>query len=420
MVEEEWPLNEVHDKTMDSRSQPIEPDQRLMRLLGKLSECPGPAGYEHDIADLVAAELKPYCDSIRFDALGNCIAKRTGLEPGVRRESTVPNVTTVADTSAAVRERSTNPGAIGRSTGANSGPARPPRLMIAAHMDEIGLIVTKVEETGFLRFAAIGGIDPRTLVAQEVTVLSDPPVDGFIGVKPPHLLPEEERDKAIPIDEMFIDVGMSGDEARRRLRPGDAVVIKRAFTRLRGTRAAGKALDNRTGVVAVLEAMRLLTSFHHTADVYAVTTVQEEVGLRGAMVSAYGIVPDVAIAVDVGFGAEPGLPEDDVIAMGKGPAIALGANVHPRLHELLVRTARLNGIPHQIEPIPAGSGTDAWAMQVVRSGIPTAVVSIPLRYMHSSVEVVDIEDVRNTARLLANAAAALTEEDVKGWAYDLA
>ena len=109
--------------------------------------------------------------------------------------------------------------------------------------------------------------------------------------------------------------------------------------------------------MAVLEAMRLLTSFHHTADVYAVTTVQEEVGLRGAMVSAYGIVPDVAIAVDVGFGAEPGLPEDDVIAMGKGPAIALGANVHPRLHELLVRTARLNGIPHQIEPIPAGSGT---------------------------------------------------------------
>ena len=133
------------------------------------------------------------------------------------------------------------------------------------------------------------------------------------------------------------------------------------------------------------------------------------------MVSAYGIVPDMAVAVDVGFGATPGLPEDDVIGMGKGPAIALGANIHRRLHDMLVRAARLNGIPHQIEPMPAASGTDAWAMQVVRSGIPTAVVSIPLRYMHSSAEVVDVEDVRNTARLLAHTAAALTEDDAKGW-----
>ncbi len=207
---------------------------------------------------------------------------------------------------------------------------------------------------------------------------------------------------------------------RRRIRPGDVAVIKRSFTRLQGTRAAGKALDNRTGVLAMLEAMRLLSSLRHVADVYPVATVQEEVGLRGAMVSTYGIVPDAAIAVDVGFGAAPGLPEDDVIKMGQGPAIALGANVHPTA----ARAAGGNG-PSARHPPPnradaGGSGTDAWAMQVVRSGIPTAVVSIPLRYMHSSVEVVDIEDVRNTARLLAHAAAALTEEHAKGWAYDSA
>lgn len=381
-------MSEVHD-TMDTVSQPRDADkamgrtERLLRLLGDLSEAAGPSGFEHNVGSRIASELRPYSDSVQGDALGNVIAMRSGAGQ------------------------------------AEDDSARP-RLMIAAHMDEIGLIVTKIEDEGFLRFAPVGGVDPRVVVAQEVTVLSDPPVNGFIGVKPPHLLPADERDKTIPMEEMFIDVGMNADEVRRRIRPGDVAVIKRRFTRLQGTRAAGKAMDNRTSVTATVEAMRLLAGLHHTADVYAVATVQEEVGLRGAMVSAYGIVPDAAIAVDVGFGAAPGLPEDDVIKTGKGPAIALGANVHPRLHELLVETARLHGIPHQIEPMPAASGTDAWALQVVRSGIPTAVVSIPLRYMHSSVEVVDIEDVRNTARLLAHAAAALTEEDVKGWAYDLA
>lgn len=355
------------------------PEERLLRLLAELSETPAPSGHEQKLARRVAAELEACADTVRTDALGNVIARRSG-----------------------------------------SGTDTPPKLMIAAHMDEIGLIVTKVEDDGFLRFAPIGGIDPRTLAAQEVTVLTEPPLPGFIGVKPPHLLPEDERDKTVPIEDMFIDTGLSPDEARRRVRPGDVAVIRRAFTRLLGTRAAGKALDNRAGVAAMLEAMNLLSGLRHAADVYAVATVQEEVGLRGAMVSAYGIVPDAAIAVDVGFGAAPGLPEDDVIKMGRGPAIALGANVHPQLHELLVETARLHGIPHQIEPMPAGSGTDAWAVQVVRSGVPTAVVSIPLRYMHSSVEVVDIEDVRNTARLLAHTAAALREEDVKGWTYDLA
>lgn len=378
-------MREGHVNEMNSASEPTDsarpgdPAERLLRLLAELSETPAPSGHEQRLARRVASELEEHSDEVRTDTLGNVIAKRAG-----------------------------------------SGSDTPPRLMIAAHMDEIGLIVTKVEDEGFLRFSPIGGVDPRAIVAQEVAVLSDPPVYGFIGVKPPHLLPDGERDKAMAIEDMFIDVGMGGDEVRRRIRPGDVAVIKRKYSRLQGTRAAGKALDNRTGVLAMLEAMRLLSSLRHVADVYPVATVQEEVGLRGAVVSTYGIVPDAAIAVDVGFGAAPGLPEDDVIKMGQGPAIALGANVHPKLHELLVETARLHGIPHQIEPMPAGSGTDAWAMQVVRSGIPTAVVSIPLRYMHSSVEVVDIEDVRSTARLLAHAAAALTEEHAKGWAYDLA
>ncbi|MFO7264983.1 MAG: M42 family metallopeptidase [Bacillota bacterium] len=375
-------MNTMEERAAAAPAVPaLDPVQRLTELLGALSETAGPSGSERSVAQLVADALRPFCDEVRVDALGNVIAKRAGTAPAADRR---------------------------------------PRLMIAAHMDEIGLIVTKIEDEGFLRFTAIGGIDPRTLVAQEVIVLSDPPLPGFVGVKPPHLLVEAERAKAQPIDELFIDVGLRGEDARRRVRVGDPVVVKRRFTKLQGTRVCGKALDNRAGVAAMIEAMRLLAGLSHVADVYAVATVQEEVGLRGAIVSAYGIVPDMAIAVDVGYGAAPGLPEDDVIAMGKGPAVGLGANVHPRLHDLLTRTARLNGIPHQIEPMPASSGTDAWAMQVVRSGIPTAVVSIPLRYMHSSVEVVDVEDVRNTARLLAHAAAALSEDHARGWAYDLA
>jgi len=349
-----------------------------LALLKELSELHGPSGREEPVGRRVAALLEPYCDSIRHDALGNCIAFKQGTGPG--------------------------PG---------------PRIMLAAHMDEIGLIVTRVEEGGFLRFAGIGTLDPRALVAQEVVVHADAPLPGYIGVKPPHLLDAAEREKAIPIEEMFIDVGMPEEEVRRRIPPGTFVTLRRDLTPLLGTRVAGKALDNRASVAALVETMRLLRRLHHAADVYAVATVQEEVGLRGAMVSTFGIVPDMAVAIDVGFAPQPGLPEDRVFPMGKGPAVAFGANIHPRLFSMLVDVAKENNIPHQIEPMPAASGTDAWAMQVTASGVPTALVSIPLRYMHTSVEVVDLEDIRQTARLLAHLVASLTAADREGWRYDL-
>lgn len=359
-------------------SRDAHPGHDLLALLKELSELHGPSGREEPVGRRVAALLEPYCDSIRHDALGNCIAFKQGTGPG--------------------------PG---------------PRIMLAAHMDEIGLIVTRVEEGGFLRFAGIGTLDPRALVAQEVVVHADAPLPGYIGVKPPHLLDAAEREKAIPIEEMFIDVGMPEEEVRRRIPPGTFVTLRRDLTPLLGTRVAGKALDNRASVAALVETMRLLRRLHHAADVYAVATVQEEVGLRGAMVSTFGIVPDMAVAIDVGFAPQPGLPEDRVFPMGKGPAVAFGANIHPRLFSMLVDVAKENNIPHQIEPMPAASGTDAWAMQVTASGVPTALVSIPLRYMHTSVEVVDLEDIRQTARLLAHLVASLTAADREGWRYDL-
>ncbi|MBO8140567.1 MAG: M42 family metallopeptidase [Firmicutes bacterium] len=351
----------------------------MRKLLRELSELPGPSGLEEAAQDRIAAVLNLYCDSVHRDALGNCIGVKSG-----------------------------------------EGPSPRPRVLLAAHMDEIGLIITRIEDGGFLRFAPVGGIDPRALLAQEVTVLTDPPLFGYVGVKPPHLMDSAERERAVPIEDMFIDVGLPEADVRRRVPVGTPVVVRRPFTNLLGTRATGKALDNRAGVCAMLEAARLLSGLRFSADVYFVATVQEEVGLRGAITSAYRIVPDMAIAVDVGFGEAPGLPEDQVIGVGKGPAIALGPNVHPRLHERLVQTAREHGIPHQIEPMPGSSGTDAWAMQVSRSGVPTAVVSIPLRYMHTAAEVVDLEDIRQTARLLALFAAGLTASDKEGWSRALA
>lgn len=430
--------------------------QPLVELLRKLSELPGPSGQERAIAAHVSDALAPYCDSVRRDALDNVIAHASGEIPGTgenrsdkgpsdgapeRTSDEIPEKTSAGASdrvtgkaSAGASDRATEKtlaGALDRATEStldvpsrslvtlDSGMHRRPRIMFAAHSDEIGLIVTKIDKNGFLRFTSVGGVDARAMVAQQVTVLTDPPLPGFVGVKPPHILSEDERGQVVPLEDMFIDVGLPEEAVRKRVRPGDMVVLQRQFSKLMGGRVTGKALDNRAGVAAMIEAMRMLTGLRHVADVYPVATVQEEVGFRGAIVSAYGIVPDMAIAIDVGFGSAPGIAEDQAIGMGKGPAIARGANVHPRLFELLVDVAKKHGIPYQIEPMPASSGTDGWALQVVRSGIPTAVVSIPLRYMHTSIEVVDMEDVRNTGRLLAHAAAALTEADAEGWSYAL-
>src|SRR5690606_22998870 len=168
--------------------------------------------------------------------------------------------------------------------------------------------------------------------------------------------------------------------------------IRRPFRTLAGRRATGKALDNRASVACLYQGLLHLQSLRHAADVYAVATVQEEVGLRGARTGAYGIAPDVAIAVDVGFGSMPGLKKKDTIDLGKGPGILFGANVHPRLHDHLVATARRFHIPFQLEVAPGRTGTDAWAIQVVGEGIPTALISVPLRHMHSPAEVVDADD----------------------------
>jgi endoglucanase len=336
-------------------------------LLKKLSEARGVSGYEAEVRGIVAEEFGRYADEVQTDKLGNVIALRRGEGEEPRR-----------------------------------------RIMLAGHMDEIGLMVTKLEK-GFLHFTEVGGFDERVLLGQEVMVHGRKDLPGIIGSRPPHVLPPEEREKTIPMDKLFIDVGVGKEELERLVRVGDLVTLRREFTQLQGDLVAGKAFDDRTAVAAILVCLEGLASIRHAWDVYAVATVQEEVGLRGAITSAYGLAPDVAIAIDVTFGNQPGVSEAETVKMDKGPAIGFGPNVHPRLHEALVEMAKELEIPYQVEAVPGASGTDAWAIQVTREGIPTALISIPLRYMHTSVETVSLKDVERTGRLMAGFIGRLDE-----------
>lgn len=220
----------------------------------------------------------------------------------------------------------------------------------------------------------MGGFDPRVLLGQEVVVHGKRDLPGIIGSRPPHVLPPEEREKTIPMDKLFIDVGLPPDEVTALVRVGDLVTVRRELTPLQGDFVAGKAFDDRTAVVAIAACLEQLAGMRHAWDVYAVGTSQEEVGLRGAITSAYGLAPDVGIAIDVTFGDQPGIPAADTVEMNKGPALVYGPNIHPVLYEALVETAKSLELPYQVEPAPGRTGTDAWAIQVTRSGIPTALI----------------------------------------------
>lgn len=360
-----WPHAVGNDAVSGERQH-----MNTIQLLRDLSEASGVSGYEDEVQAIVRKALEPHADTLRIDALGNLIALKKGKR-------------------------------------ADGAPTR--AIMLAAHADEIGLMVKELEE-GFIRFTYVGGVDVRTLLGQEVVVHGERPLPGIVGSRPPHITPPEQREKVVGLDELFIDVGIPEERLSKLVHVGDIVTMRRDFLELASGRVSGKAFDDRAGVVAVVECMETLSTMDHLWDVYAVSTSQEEVGLRGAMVSAYGIVPDVAIAVDVGFGAQPGVDEAESVKMDAGPAIARGPNIHPLMYEKLVATAKEHEVPHQTEIIAGRSGTDAWAIQVTREGVPCGLLSIPLRYMHTSVETVCIKDINRTGRLMALFIAGLDED----------
>lgn len=349
----------------------------LYNHLKRLSLEHGISGREARVAQVYAEAVSPLCDEVRTDALGNVVAVKYG-------------------------EQSDSDDRI--------------RFMIAAHTDEIGMVVSDIHPDGFLYVSPVGGVDRALLFAKEVWVhTSSGTLPGLLTSRPPHLTSEGDRKKLPEWHEIFVDVGLPKDQLAKRVRIGDMVTMRGRCERLSGTRVAGKALDDRASVVSMIAMLTHLQRIRHDVDVYAVATVQEEVGLRGATTSTFGVAPHVGIAVDVGHAHQPGIPKRDTSKQGGGPVVAMGANIHPELFDVLRQTAESWGIKYQTEVVPANTGTDAWAMQVTQAGIPTGLLSIPLAYMHSQVETADLFDIGEAGRLLAAFAANGNTDQIRGW-----
>lgn len=338
-------------------------DLSMEKLLLELAAAPGVAGSEEAAVTAASRYLSFYTDEVKGDRFGNLIASKKG-------------------------ERRKGEKAIS--------------LALMAHIDEIGLMAAKIEPEGFLRFTVVGGIDPRTLMGQTVMVHGKKPLPGVIGALAPHLLTASENQKVLKTEELFIDTGFSREQVEQQVKVGDFISLDQQPLVLEGGAClTGKALDNRAGVACMILCARELYNYRHQADIYYVATRQEEVGLRGAITASYGLYPDLALVVDVTHGQAPGLSGPKVHKLGQGTTVAMGPNIHPSICKRLQELARDYHIPFQLEPLPGHSGTDAWAVQVSREGIPTGLVSIPLRYMHSAVELVHLDDLKNTALLLA-------------------
>ncbi|MFU8796948.1 MAG: M42 family metallopeptidase [Dehalococcoidia bacterium] len=329
-----------------------------MEILKKLSEAPGIPGREEAIRAIVKEALKAHVDDMVVDRLGNVIAHKKGTGP---------------------------------------------KVVVAAHMDEIGFLVSHIdEETGFLRIAPVGGFDPRTLIAQRVMVHArDGGLYGLIGTKPVHVLTDEERKKVPEMKDLFVDIGLAGKDARERVRVGDPVTLVQTFDEI-GELVTGKALDDRLGVYVAIEAARRMGK--HKADIYFVATVQEEVGLRGARTSAFAVAPDIGVALDSTIACDiPGVPaHEQVTRLGKGVAIKLkdSASIsHHGLVQFLMNLAEERSIPYQLEILPRG-GTDAGAIQPAREGVAVVTISVPARYVHTVVETSHKADIEAAINLL--------------------
>lgn len=349
----------------------------VVALLKRLSEANGVSGYEHEVRDLVRKEFGRHADKVEIDTLGNVIAlkKGMGLEP---RAS----------------------------------------IMLATHMDELGLMVSMLEGA-FIHFQTIGGFDDRVLLGQEVLVHGRQVLPGIIGARPPHVVPADERNNPVPRDRLLVDVGLSPEEVSTLVRVGDLITMNGNTLELKGGLIAGKAMDNRASVAAAIVCLEELARVHHTWDVFAVATVQEEIGVKGAITSSYGLEPDVGIAIDVTFADQPGAPDEDTFALGKGPVITCGPNFHPKLFEALVETAKSLEMGHHLEPSTRPPGTDAAAIQISREGIPTGLIGIPVRNIHTPVETVAAQDVKRAGRLLAAFVSGLDADFLDSLSWDL-
>jgi putative aminopeptidase FrvX len=342
--------------------------KKIKSLLEKLSNAHGVSGYEGGVREIIKKEVEPCVDELRTDNFGNLIAIKKGESPSV---------------------------------------------MIAAHMDEIGLMVKYIDDEGFIRFAKVGGWFDQTLVNQRVVLHTKKGmVTGVIGSKPVHVMKTEDKKKAIEAKDMFVDVGASSrDEATAMgIEPGVTASLDQKLAALAGDRVTGKAFDDRAGGVVLITVLQSLAKTKLASSVFGVFTVQEEVGLKGARTSAFGLNPDVGLAIDTCIpGDHPGIKKtDSAIEVGKGPALTVmdaagrGVITHPSVLEWLRETAKARGIPYQMDVTESGT-TDASAISLTREGIPSGVISVATRYIHTPVEVLSLKDLALTAELTVEA-----------------
>lgn len=344
----------------------------LYKTLKTLTDTPGPSGYEQDIAAVITELWEPYVDSITTDRVGSLIAVKHGQGAEPRR-----------------------------------------RLLLAGHMDEIALMVKQVVShngNGFLRLTNVGGIDIRHLYGQLVTVHGQRDLSGIIGNLPAAMLPTDKQDKPFDWEDLCVDVGLSIKEVESLISIGDFISFRQPLRKLQGKRVTGKALDNRASVAAVTVCLDYLNGRSHDWDIVAVATSQEETRLLGAFTSAYSQRPDAAIAIDVTFGKGPGTNDAGAFELGGGPTLDLGPNVHPGMLAGLQDAAKALELKVSIATHSRYSGTDAFGLQVAREGIPTGLIGIPLRYMHTPVESIDTADVERSGRLMGEFAARLDDK----------
>ncbi|HSQ27550.1 MAG TPA: M20/M25/M40 family metallo-hydrolase [Anaerolineales bacterium] len=337
-------------------------------FLKQLITAPGLSGYETPVRSMIEQTWQPLVDEVHASRLGSLHALRKGNLPEPR-----------------------------------------PSILLAAHMDAIGLMVNGVVD-GFLRLTSIGGLDPRVLPGQLVTVHGRVDLPGMIIQPPAHLLPAENEGKTVALEYLWVDVGLLPAQVKRQVRIGDLVSFAQQPFEMGKDFLAGHSLDNRASVAAVTACLENLQNRRLKWDLWAVATAQEEETLGGAATSAFQLRPSLAIAIDVTFGASPGSPSHETFPVGKGITLGWGPNIHPKLFSIFKELAERLEIPTKVEVMPRNSGTDAMALQVAAEGIPSMVIGIPLKYMHTPVEVVSMKDIFRTGRLLAEFAAMLDEK----------
>lgn len=344
----------------------------IRTTLERLCTVGAPSGFERPAALIAKELLKNVMDEVWIDRLGNVIGVRRCGKPDAKK------------------------------------------LLLDAHLDEIGLVVTGIKN-GFLRFGTIGGVDPRMLPDRELTILTDPPLFGVVACLPPHVLSAEDREKAPPIQDFYVDTGLSQEEAERLIPIGTPMVFRDTFTALGETQLCSKAMDDRSCFVTLLLAAELLKDKELDVDLYIMGSTREEISGTGAIVGTRTIDPDFCVAVDVTHGKTPDSSPGKTYAIGGGPAIGIGPNMTRWMTQRMFDKAEAEHIEVQKEVMAGNTGTNAWGMQICNEGIATSVVSLPLKYMHTPVEVLDISDIETVARLLAAFTVDLGKEGGPEW-----